>query len=226
MSKTNLKTAPTPTEIQDWIDDTANWRVKGTGIRIGTASGVMFRPCDAANDDVVIDDIARGLSAQSRFNGQINPMDNSIAFYSVAQHSVVLSYIVEDDLGPEMARVALMHDAAEAYLGDIIQPVKVMIPEFDALERMVQAKVFDKLDLDPRLLEDPVLCELDSRIAASESIDLQPLISDADRRANFREPLGDLPAGTTRGMGPRRAYNGFVARFQELFPERQEIFSY
>jgi 5'-deoxynucleotidase YfbR-like HD superfamily hydrolase len=64
-------------------------------------------------------DIARALANLCRFGG------HSRVFYSVAQHSVIVSCIVEERGGDvEDAFAALMHDAGEAYLGDMPHPLK------------------------------------------------------------------------------------------------------
>lgn len=64
-----------------------------------------------------IKDIAAALSKICRFGGQVN------TFYCVAQHSVVVAAMAP----PQFKRQALLHDAAEAYLGDVIKPLKVML---------------------------------------------------------------------------------------------------
>ena len=82
-------------------------------------------------DKVAIEDIAHGLAFQCRFNGQ------TCDFYSVAQHSLIVA-----DLVPESHRLAaLLHDAAEAYLGDMVKPLKVLMPEFSGIEDKVTALI-------------------------------------------------------------------------------------
>jgi uncharacterized protein len=81
---------------------------------IQTYMGVQFWPLDARADDVDIRDIAHALANICRFTGHVR------RFYSVAQHSVIVSAQVP----PGLMRAALLHDAAEAYLGDISRPLK------------------------------------------------------------------------------------------------------
>lgn len=67
--------------------------------------------------DINIPDIAASLSKICRFGG------HSREFYSVAQHSVLVSLMAPIELrGP-----ALLHDATEAYLGDVIKPLKEIL---------------------------------------------------------------------------------------------------
>ena len=79
-----------------------------------THRGVHYYPMDPRPEDVHILDIAHALSHTCRYNGHCQ------YFYSVAQHSVIVSQHVN----PLNARWALMHDAAEAYVGDMIRPMK------------------------------------------------------------------------------------------------------
>lgn len=74
-------------------------------------------------DDVDLDDIAHGLAHLCRFDGQCEH------FYSVAQHSVLVSRLCEMH-----ADWALFHDAHEAYLGDVSSPLKALLgPEYRRL---------------------------------------------------------------------------------------------
>jgi len=95
---------------------------------VSTFSGNRFYPREPRIDRVAIDDIAHGLAYQCRFNGQTRE------FYSVAQHSL----IVAQQVPPHLRLAALLHDAAEAYLGDMVKPLKVLLPEFSQLEERVQ----------------------------------------------------------------------------------------
>jgi 5'-deoxynucleotidase YfbR-like HD superfamily hydrolase len=91
---------------------------------ISTYLGNRFYPQEPRIDRVDLEDIAHGLAYQCRFNGQTR------VFYSVAQHSLMVASV----LPPELHRAALLHDAAEAYLGDMVKPLKRLLPEFARLE--------------------------------------------------------------------------------------------
>jgi hypothetical protein len=81
---------------------------------IQTYSGRRFNPTNPVVDAIVIQDIAHSLSMQCRFSGHVKN------FYSVAQHSVLVSYICDS----ADALWGLLHDASEAYLVDIPRPLK------------------------------------------------------------------------------------------------------
>jgi hypothetical protein len=77
-------------------------------------SGKQIWPIDPRIGDFDIKDIAHALSNICRFAGHVRK------FYSVAQHSVLVSHSVPEG----MAMEGLIHDASEAYLVDIPRPVK------------------------------------------------------------------------------------------------------
>ena len=79
-----------------------------------TFTGKKFFPLEPKIEDIDIMDIAHALGMICRFNG------HSRQFYSVAEHSVHLSKAVR----PQIALLALLHDAPEAYCSDIITPIK------------------------------------------------------------------------------------------------------
>lgn len=89
-----------------------------------TISGGRFYPSEPCPDGVLIEDIAHALSNQCRFAGHVR------RFYSVAEHSVHVSYCVPQ----EHALQALMHDATEAYLVDVPRPAKVALTDYKRLE--------------------------------------------------------------------------------------------
>src|SRR5687767_846094 len=91
----------------------------GPGPYLQTISGRWVNPFDPDPSQLDAGDIARALANQCRFGG------HSRVFYSVAQHSVIVSELVEQRGGDvEDAFAALMHDATEAYLGDMPHPLK------------------------------------------------------------------------------------------------------
>ena len=87
---------------------------------INTSSGKIINLNTPTTDMIDIKDIANGLSKICRFGGQ------SSHFYSVAQHSVLVCYLMKEGEG-NYELEALMHDASEAYLGDVVKPLKIML---------------------------------------------------------------------------------------------------
>ena len=85
-----------------------------------TATGRKVYVMDPGPEDVCIEDIAHALSHICRFGGHCK------TFYSVAQHSVLVSKHVPAGLALE----GLLHDATEAYVGDMIRPLKRQMPEY------------------------------------------------------------------------------------------------
>lgn len=111
-----------------------------------TVSGVMFRPYAVTQDMVLLNDIAFALANIRRFNG------HSLQPYSVAQHSVYVSHLVP----VQHAMTALMHDATEAYIGDMASPVKWGQKSFSELEQYIwDAAIAPKFGL-PSELPDAV----------------------------------------------------------------------
>lgn len=100
-----------------------------------TFTGKNFHYFDAKPEQIDIIDIAHSLSNQCRFNGHCS------RFYSVAEHCWLASYLVD----PKFALEALLHDASEAYIGDIPKPLKLGIADIiDPLENGILDMVFEK----------------------------------------------------------------------------------
>lgn len=88
-------------------------------------------------DQIDILDIAHALSQVCRFSGQAR------FFYSVAQHSV----LVAENCSRGYAFAGLMHDATEAYLGDIPGPAKFLCPDYEKLEQKIYAVIAERFNL-------------------------------------------------------------------------------
>lgn len=100
---------------------------------ITTQQGNKFHFLAPQQDEIAIKDIAFALSNTCRFNGHV-------PFFSVAEHSVAVAARVP----PRLQLAALLHDASEAYLADIPSPIKQYLPDYQALEAVVQAAIYDK----------------------------------------------------------------------------------
>ncbi len=87
-----------------------------------TVSGRDFMPMQIMPDEVRITDIAHALSLICRFGG------HTLEHYSIAQHSLLVQRILKEmNASPEIQLAGLMHDAHEAYVGDIPTPIKAAI---------------------------------------------------------------------------------------------------
>jgi len=102
-----------------------------------THTGKQFWPLDARVEDIDIQDIAHSLSHICRFGGHCQQ------FYSVAQHSVIVSRAVP----PALRKAGLLHDATEAYIGDMVRPLKLQMPEFNVVEDMLWRVIALKFNL-------------------------------------------------------------------------------
>lgn len=115
-----------------------NVGVMGSTIKL--TSGLCFDFSDPRPEMVRLDDIATALSRTCRFAG------HGREFYSVAEHSVhcavlALMYWEREDI----ARAVLLHDAAEAYVGDVAKPLKIMLGDSYAdIERNVEYAIETK----------------------------------------------------------------------------------
>ena len=123
-----------------------------------THSGINFNINSPKVEDIDIRDIAVSLSKQCRFNGHCH------GFYSVAQHSLLVSDYCENKLW------GLLHDAAEAYIGDIVSPVKRQLQLVSNLEQSILRLIAQKYNLPwPMPLE---IVWVDKRMYDTEARDL------------------------------------------------------
>ena len=168
-----------------------------------TFTGRQFWPLDPRPDDIDPVDIAHALSMQCRYNGMVT------AFYSVAEHCVLMSRAV----APEHALHALLHDATEAYVGDMIRPLKVHMSDFQAAEDRVWAAVAERFDIDPAMPEE--VHQADSRILVDERAVLLGT-PPAPRALDHLAPLGVQ----IQAWSPQQAEHAYQARLTQLLADR------
>ena len=163
-------------------------------------SGEYFDFLDPEHSKFTIGDIAHGLSMICRFAGQCRQ------FYSVAEHSVLASHNVD----PRFAFQALMHDAAEAFIGDVSKPLKDLLPEYRAIERRIEAAVLGRFQISLPLA--PEVKAIDVKMLVTEQ---RLLMRNRDDWAYTRgqEPLNI----ELRCWRPAGAEATFLARFHDLF---------
>lgn len=102
-----------------------------------TYTGKLVDLANFNEEDVRLPDIAHALALINRFTG------HTVSPYTVAQHSVVVSQLVD----ARDAMHALLHDASEAYLGDVSTPLKTLLPDYVELENHVQRTILRKFGL-------------------------------------------------------------------------------
>lgn len=112
---------------------------------IQTLSGRRVNPLDPSPEDIDPGDIANALANLCRFGG------HSRGFYSVAQHSVIVCDLLEaQGATADELMAALLHDAAEAYLGDLPHPIKhrsELGASFRAAEKRLEAVIVERFGL-------------------------------------------------------------------------------
>ena len=169
-----------------------------------TSAGTYFHFLEPERSAIDIETIAHALSHICRFTGHTS------SFYSVAQHSVLVSRLVP----PEHALAGLLHDAPEAYLGDVAAPLKMLLPDYKAIEARVEAEVLRRFCLPPKL--PPQVKDADRLALAIEQHALMPMHDDVwacdrhpdyDRTRNMVQITPEIPA-VARKL--------FMARFRQL----------
>jgi len=169
---------------------------------IQTFTGKKFPLTHPDPDQIDILDIAHALSLLCRFNAHCT------RFYSVAEHSIHVSHEVD----PELALVGLLHDAAEAYLGDVPSPLKKQLHDFKVFEDTMEQAIGARFSVDAALFKDRELKRADTQLLVDEQAVLMVA------------PPEPWPTGAPepkkperiKAWGPAKAKAQFLKRCKEL----------
>ena len=166
------------------MHETSNkWDYVGT---IETSTGRDVDILNITPDMVCLEDVASSLSKICRYNGHVP------SFYSVAEHSVrVAAWIESQGYNNEVVLTGLLHDAAEAYVGDMMRPLKkvpAMAEVFVPIENSVHRVVHSKLG----------------------GVYPHPDIVHVADREQYDWEVRNVRTGTHMGVPPTSAYAAFV----------------
>jgi hypothetical protein len=173
------------------------------GYNQATASGLPFWSLDPQPEDIRITDIAAQLARICRYNGALR---DDVEIYSVAQHCVLVSRHVPKGFKLE----GLLHDAAEAYVGDRIKPIKDAVPDFQRLEDSIDRVIRAKFGLPPT--KSPEVKNADYRAALTERRDVYPRDHKVDWGVARAEPWRAI----IKPWGVFKARREFLKRFVQL----------
>lgn len=172
--------------------------------QVTTVTGGRFDLCNPDPWSIELVDIARALSNLCRFTGQIEE------FYSVAQHSVICSRLVPDHL----QLVALIHDGAEAYTGDINRKVKACLGRsFAMFEAKIEQAVAARFGVCWPMAEQ--IKATDDRLLMTEHKQYRSGEMEVDDPTRLPpEPFDHIVLPDP--WAPKEAYRRFLDRFHEI----------
>lgn len=173
---------------------------------ISTVSGRFYDLLRPEAYEYDIKEIAHALSNICRYTGHTN------GFYSVAEHSVLVSRIVPK----ELALCGLLHDASEAFLGDVSSPLKALLPEYKKIEQSVESAIARHFGIPFPF--PPEIKEADNRMYWKERQGIADNgVRDEIWHQNFRATRKGV---VVKGMSPRMARLFFMSRYREIMKEQ------
>lgn len=187
------------------------------------ASGRKYYPFAPKAEDICIEDIAHHLATAARWNGAtVHPDNPDLISYSVAEHSVLVADHVEfEQERPDLALEALLHDAVETYLSDLIRPLKyspTFREPFQRIEIRNEVVLAGKFGLQypwPKEVKiaDEAVCTLEQQtiVPRDPSLEWQSGVCHDDSR---------IANAKIRMLLPAQARDLFLARYEGLMSRR------
>lgn len=175
---------------------------------VQTATGRRFDLPEPRLDQIHMADIAIGLAREGRYGNQTG--FRWLISYSVAQHVVHCSRVCP----AELAWDCLMHDAAEAYLGDVPKPFKRMLQKYQDTEEAIMGVLAERFDFRWPLLEGVKIADTIAFLTERRDLMAPPPSPWAPHKAGIQPDPKPIKVWSTK-----RAYREFVCRVAELRPD-------
>lgn len=184
-----------------------------------TSTGRKLYPQDLRPDDFCIDDIANGLASVRRYGGQADISKH----YSVAEHCGLLAdYAFDNPPNPYMqpivkatvALAVLLHDASEAFLGDLPSPVKHGMKDYQDLEATFQNVILAKYKVwGTSLSNAKYIHDIDHRMLANEVVHVWPQTLLDSGVVSWHRSIEPLPDVKPACFSAQEARWFFLSRF-------------
>lgn len=191
---------------------------------IETASGAFLDIMNPKAEDVSMDDIDFALRRIYRFGGHAN--------YTVLQHSLsvfeICYTLYNENPSHQLRLAALLHDAAEAYIGDIPTPIKNLIPGIEDIEINILKAIYEHLglsweDAQPSSIEMDVLKYADAIALVEEA---RVFLRSKGRNADYWGTLAEDLSAHPFAQNPNcrfEAYKEFVRERLYKWKELVEV---
>lgn len=166
---------------------------------IETFTGKKFNFLDPKPAEIDIRDIAHSLAYTCRYTG------HSKRFYSVAEHSILVSYLANDPLA------GLLHDASEAYITDIASPIKPYLSNYKDLEDMIMGRISAVFRFKYPLDADIKDCD-----ATQLKTEAKHLLKSGGIPWAHKYPTKRAHGIKPMCLGPEEAEKAFLERFEEV----------
>lgn len=166
-----------------------------------TYTGKYVHLVEPQVESIDIIDIAHALSHICRFTGHTS------SFYSVASHCLWVS----EHAPEELQLLGLLHDAAEAYLGDVSAPLKQLLPEYKALEHRMEEAIAKRFGLPS--LSHPDIKRLDREALRVERAQV---FQRDDRSVTWDQGDAIFDAALLKQQTPADVKAAYLARFLQL----------
>jgi len=184
-------------------------------------SGRRLDLLDPSPLDIEIEDIAHGLSFVARWNGQtIGEYP-----YSVAEHSLLVEEIFTElnpKADPKWQLMALLHDAPEYVIGDMISPVKASVgPGYEALDNRLTAAIHQRFGLPsttPELIKKQIK-RADRQSAWLEAVEIAGFTKEEADKLFGDNILSDLKKRGLCPSAPMDVKAAFLVRFKNLIKQ-------